>query len=572
MAQVPYTGAPQVQPSNQAIPNVSGEAPADAFGTGIAAATGEFGQAVSKSGDVIFQRAMAMQELANQSLARERDAQYIIEVGKLHAEFNSLQGPAAMQAFPKYQQDINALRLELSKDLNPAAKRMFDASARSTMARTIFNGAGHAAVQNKKWAVETLVAELDLTTKTVEDDPKSDVLFQEKLNQTRVAVANLVALQNLPPDSPQAQKLLLDRQSALWAARITGQARTDPELAAKLLDANKTSLTQQDYLRVDNTVRNQARAIGTANLAEETYDPTKTVDQQVEEIKKKAKALYPDDPIFEKNAVTALRGLWNNKQYISRQERINNQQIVAGAIQSGVKNEQELRADPAVAAAIDALPKTDQLAIPAQINRYNAARDKETNQQAYLRLYGLSNNDVNGFLETDLTKEPLSQSDMRKLFERQQKLKEVPTGDPRVQRAVGWMRGAMGSQLEALGIFKRTKDNIKDYDLFTGALQSALDVWQEQHGKPPTYKDVIETIGPQIIQQRSEPWFFGMFESKKPFFNQEVPQDFTDRIKADVVAKGGTEPTPEQIARAYTRAQYLKLYGKKEKDGTRIPQ
>lgn len=570
MATVPYSGAPSVGPSNQGVGGISGEAPADAFGMGNARAVGELGGALSQSGDVIFGRALAMQELANQSAAREADAKYMIELGKIHAEYNSLQGPEAINQLPKYQQLADKLRADTAKGLNPMARRMYDASARSTMARTLFNWAGHAATENKKWAVQSATAQLDLDAKSVEDDPNDDLLFQDKLGRMRRGVATVAGALNLPPDSPQAQKLLLERTSALWSSRILGLSRTDPDAADRLLQSHKTELTQQDFLRLDQSVRTQARSIGTANLAQEVYDPTKTFEEMQGDIEKKAKASRPNDPLFQKAAVAALRGLYNQNKYQERQQVLTDRQTVAGAIQQGVLNEQQLRADPQVAAAVDRLPKSEQLQIPAQINRYNSARDKQTNQDNYLRLWGMSNNDVTAFLDTDLTKEQLSQGDMRKLLAQQQKLKEVPQGDPRVNRAVGWMRGALGSQLEALGIFRRTKDNATQYDQFTGALQSALDVWQEEKGKPATYQDIVSTIGPAIIQQRSEPWFFGLFPGKRPFYDQDVPQEFSDKIKADVVAKGGVEPTTEQIARAYTRMQYLKLYGSK-KDQNRIP-
>lgn len=574
MARVPYSPVPEVSPSAQAIGGVSAEAPADAFGSGIANAVGDLGRTTSAAGDELFQRAYAMQQLANESAARDADATYTIEVGKLHAEFNSLQGKEAVDAFPSYQKNINELRQKIGGSLgNPQTRRMFEASARSTMARTIFNGAGHAATQNKKYAIGTIQAQIELDGQTVADSPGDDRLFQEKLAKTRVGVIQLSALAGFDPGGPQEKNAVLEAESKLWANRVVGLSRTNPIGAQTMLDKNKTSMTEADFLRVESTVRNQARSIGSANIAEEVYSVDKPFEQMVEEAKAKAKALYPDDPIFEKNAIAAVKGHYNQQKYAEQRERIENRQTIAGAIQSGVRNEQELRADPKIANAIDSLPKTEQLAIPGQINRYNAARDRETNQETFQRLYGLSNNDVEAFLNTDLTAEKLSQTDMRSLFLRQQKMKENPTADPRVTRAVGWMRGALGSQMEALGVYSRKADNVEAYDNFTGALQIALDTYQDVHKKPASYDDVVKTIGPQIIQQRTVPGFFGMLlgGNQKAFFDQEVPEDVAERIKADVVAKGGTPPTDQQVLRAWTRMEYNRLYGPK-KDQGRAPQ
>ena len=281
------------------------------------------------------------------------------------------------------------------------------------------------------------------------------------------------------------------------------------------------------------------------------------------EVEAKAKKMSPDDPILAQHAVQALIGRYNQDKYARRQEELVNLEIVASKIKDGVRDVSELRADPQAAAAMDALPRAKALAIPGQINRYNAAKNQETNQENYQKLWGLANNDVEAFLNTDLTKEQLSQADMRKLQAQQQKIREVPMQDPRVNRAIGQIRGAMGSQLEALHIYKRDAGNKDEYDRFTGAVQTAIDVWTTENGKAPMPKDVIETIGPQVIKQISEPGrLFGTNEV--PFFNQAVPRTFSDKIKADVVKQGGREPDENEIRKAYMRTQFIKLYGKKE--------
>lgn len=573
MAQVPYSGAPQVSPSNQGIGGVSSEAPADAFGVGIARELGGLGDAISKAGDIVFARGLAMQELANQSAAREADANYIIEVGKLQAEFNSLEGPTAIHALPKYQQDIDNLRTSISKSLNPMAKRMFDSSARQTMARTIFNGASHAATQNRKWAKETLAAQLDLSTKTVEDDPQNDNLFKQKQAQVASDVSQLVALQGLDLDSPQAQKLLLERQSALWSSRILGLSRTDPEGAGKMLQANKTSLTQNDYLRLDNSVRQQARAIGAANIAQEVYDPTKSVEEMQAAAEKRAKAAFPDDPIGQKNVITNLKGFIQNQQAITRNQRFADNQIIAQAVQGGVKTLQELLADPAYRAAYDRLPASEQNKVPAAINKYQ--RDVNAFEAGELdtRLKGLSSTDVEAYLDTAILDQNLTKAQKDWHLERQRKLKEKATSDPRVFRAVNLLRGPMGAQLQALGVYSRTKDNMAQYDQFVGTLQDALDTWQEEHKRRPTDKEIVEVIGPQVVQTRSYPgrlWGKNEYPIFDPPTYTEEYTNFAEKIKADVVARGGKEPTPEQVLRAYNRMQYIKLYGKsQQKDQSR---
>ena len=150
------------------------------------------------------------------------------------------------------------------------------------------------------------------------------------------------------------------------------------------------------------------------------------------------------------------------------------------------------------------------------------------------------------------------------LAKQDQIVKQGPNQDPRVPRAMQWMQGAFGSQMEALGVYKWTTANKDDYNHLTGTVQSALEVWKETHPQSPTYKEFIEQIAPQILQERAEPgWLWGT--NKKPFYDQPTPSKFVEEMKANIVDKGGVEPTPEQLNRAYIRTQLMKLYpaGKK---------
>src|SRR5262249_41670750 len=155
------------------------------------------------------------------------------------------------------------------------------------------------------------------------------------------------------------------------------------------------------------------------------------------------------------HTIAAVRGLWNQDHYARRQEDVENKQIIAEAIQGGVKNEQELRLNPRVAAAIDALPPTDRNKVPGQINTYNAGRDKSANTDEYQRIMGMSNNDVRSFLELDPYQQKLNSAQMDKIAARQRALKKDQNQDPRVDRALVWMRISHASELEALGIYRR---------------------------------------------------------------------------------------------------------------------
>src|SRR5882757_1406898 len=141
MPQVPYSPIPQ--PGQMVgTPKVSVNTPEAAFGGAVGQALRGAGQQLEHSGDEIFRRAVALQDLRNETDAKEADAQYMMKVGELHANFSALQGRAAADAYPEYMQNIQKLRQDMRGDLpNDAARKMFDSPSLSTMGRTIFNGA-----------------------------------------------------------------------------------------------------------------------------------------------------------------------------------------------------------------------------------------------------------------------------------------------------------------------------------------------------------------------------------------------------------------------------------------------
>lgn len=569
---VPYNPVPQQSLQGVPTPEMNPRIPAAAFGGEAAQALSGFGKVAEHAGDEIFQRAIALQNLNNEAEAKQAASDYQINVGKLHAEYSSLQGKAAVDGFKKYTQDISALRHQMRDGLGTAmSQKMFDSDSLSTMGRTIFNGAGHAATENKKYVAGASAARVQTASDAAFSDP-SDAAFENGKRTIETEVRETQApIAGWSPE--KTDTVVKERTSELISKRILGVARVDPFKAAGMLEQNKARLTPDDFLKADNTVRAQSRAVGSVNLANEVYEAgkgsedvaPKSLSVMEAEARAKAKERDPNDPLLETHTVAALRGQYNQDLYAKKQEYWQNEQTIAGAIGKGVKNEQELRADPVVAAAIDALPKDKRLNIPARINSYNAARDKVANQEEFNTRLGQANNDVEGFLSFDpFSNKSLNQAQMNQIAAKQAKLKQSQAQDPRVDRAMGWMRGAFGAQMEALGVFKRTTSNKDDYDHLTGTVQSALDLWQESHGKPPTNKEFLEQIGPQVLQNRDEPgWLWGT--NKKPFYNQTIPNDFTEKMKSDVIAKGGFEPTPEQIYKAFVRTQLMKLYPAKSK-------
>src|SRR5579862_2514600 len=127
MPQVPYSGVPQVSPVDAPTPRYQADATPAAFGANVAAAVGNLGKTVEGAGNEIFQRGLAMQDLYNHSEAQQADADYMQKAGELHANYSSLQGKAAVDAYPGYISDLQDARKSIRDGLsNGMSQKLFD--------------------------------------------------------------------------------------------------------------------------------------------------------------------------------------------------------------------------------------------------------------------------------------------------------------------------------------------------------------------------------------------------------------------------------------------------------------
>lgn len=263
MAQVPYSGVPSVAPGGEPIPRYSADAPIGAFGGASAAAMGTLGKQIEGAGNEVFQRGLAMQDLYNHSEAQEADAKYMETAGKLHAEYSTLAGKSAVDAYPKYLQDLKDARDGIKAGLsNGMSQKLFDSQSLSTMGRTIFNGAGHAATENKKYALGASKARVEAISDNTLAQPQDDKAFQVGLETSEREVRAQAQLAGIGPDAES--EAVAQTRSQLWSQRIIGLAKSAPLQAGKLLDdaVKSGGLRGADIAKVTNLVQQARNTVG----------------------------------------------------------------------------------------------------------------------------------------------------------------------------------------------------------------------------------------------------------------------------------------------------------------------
>lgn len=591
MPQVPYQPIPDVAPQDTPIPTKRLDTPYAAFGGTIGAATEHLGQVTAGAGDELFQRAMAMQDLFNHSQAIDGVNKFMKSAGDVDAKLLSMQGKDAVDYFANgYQQDMQKAQSSIRDQLpNDMVKKMYDQESLSTIGRSYMAGARHAGEANKQYSYDTLNSQTQLAIKQVSDNPNDENLFQQQKDQVATNAAQAIKLKTgADDDSPIVKNAQATAVSSLRAERIIAQAKTDPMTAMTTLQEHKGDLTQPDYDRVDGIINTKATAVASANIATDvfgahrqpdgTYDAT--VQQMQQEVRDKAIKLFPDNELLPQAAVGHLDGMVNQDRYSTRQDLQDTKQQVYKAIgDNNVVDVQHLLAIPGMDHVVDKLPPSMKNDLQGYINRYNAAQNKLSDEQAKNIINGISNNNVEQFTNLDLTdpKYHLSQNDITHFQTLQAKLTKDPVNDPSVMHAQRDLRASMGPQLQALGIYSRDKNNPDDFDHFTGALQEALNEWRQDHKTPATSEDVVGKIGPMIMNQQAVSKGY-LWNSSEPAFRQfnqpapgEIPEGFRTKITNDLVKQGLPEPIDVQVQRAYTRMQFQKLYGKMATSATTPP-
>lgn len=263
MPQVPYSGVPSVAPQMDATPRYTANVSPDTFGANVGHAMQGLGKAVEGAGQELFTRAIAMQDLYNHSEAQDADAKYMQKAGELHAQYSSLQGKQAVDAYPQYIKDLQDTRKGIRDGLsNDMSGKLFDSQSLSTMGRTIFNGAGHAASQNKQYALGASKARVEAIGDQALSVPNDSAGFQEGLAKGEQEVRAAGQLQGQSPEA--IEESVSQLKSSLWGNRIQGLVKTQPIEAGKMLEKaiKDGQVRGQDIGKLTNIVQQARNTVG----------------------------------------------------------------------------------------------------------------------------------------------------------------------------------------------------------------------------------------------------------------------------------------------------------------------
>lgn len=255
MPVVPSPAVPSVAPTgNTGIPyQTAASATPDAFGAGIGEAESGFAKEVGSTGDMLAQHALKMQEDVNASSAKDLFLKGDVDIGKLQVEYNSLEGANRVNAYPKYVEDIGAIRAKY-KQLAPNddVARRFDQDFARRVGYSIVDGARSAATANKQYQSQTNAAVQANALGHIAANSKDDNRFETELGIGLDTVKSSDDYKGASPEvKTQHEQAFV---TGAWATRLQAMAKTDPLRARELFTKNKDSIDGITQLKLDDSI------------------------------------------------------------------------------------------------------------------------------------------------------------------------------------------------------------------------------------------------------------------------------------------------------------------------------
>jgi hypothetical protein len=583
---------PDTQPSVNATPEVNLATPVEAFGGAVGHALQGFGDQIERSGNQIWQRAVELQNLQNETDAKNADANYMMKSGILHANFVNKEGlNAGPEALKAHIQELQDLRTSIRDGLsNPAAQKMYDASSLNFMGRNIFNAAGHSGQQVKVAANHASSARIDQLSDGTGDNPEDDVMFQRNTRAIDDEVRQMGARMGWSED--QINETSKQEISSAIAKRAVGLAKTDVGGAQSLVDAasKQGRLLPNDEAKVRGTIQTQNRVVASRNISSQVLktafdddpeNPQKSLKEYVAEGRAAADKVKGTDELLPDYVEDRIITDFSKRSAITRNGYQTNLNIVGRALNQPNKEgilpttpEELMISGPAVGPAYDSLKEWDKRKIWAGLKN-NATQDRVQPTPENLTLFhgykgmaGQGDDDQRAqFLATNFFSDRRLTIDQRNtLGNIQDKMRaQQGTSNPNVSRALKLLR----PDLEAAGLSPKADHD--GYFQYVGALEDEVDAVSKD-GKIPSL-DELRTMHGRLTQDIVTSKGF-LWDSKSKMYAAAPPSETADKIRNDPAwARRGITPTDADIQRQYVYALYQKLYGKSAapKDESKVP-
>lgn len=578
---------PQVEFHNS-IGKALGQIGEQGFGTlsratkEVASAFDNLGANFEHTGNQLWQRAIGLQEVQNQTTQTKAEIEYDKYANDEQVKFGQLQGDAANEgAYKAHLTNLEDKRKELLEKLpNQAVRNGFDNSTSRTVGRLGMQAAEHAAKETRKSFIESSEARVDQYR-----DQISKTTDIEETKRLAEKVHDEIFGKQAPAKgwTPEiAAKNLRDVLAEAHASQISTISRTDPTAARNMLltPENKALIPNPLYDATMNKVLQNEVVIQSTNIGNEIQGkmPDAPIEEKKAEGKKRALEINPNAPLLVEAAERAVEREHNEHRRELAQEEQRHELTVEQELYGFGNKEgkvptkvQDLYANEDTRRSWEWL----QANAPKKANRVlqvlakSAKGDYPDTPLARTRqweLQGMALNEPGRFRDLDLMMEEIPWS-MRSTL-RNEQLKIIKEGiklenDPQTSRALSIMRSVLPKDLTPLH-----KDK---WNTFTGLVREALIAKGKERGfDKPLNEEEIRNLGKTLLEKMPGTGYWPGDWGQQTLYQtlKDVPPEHVDAMRQKF-----PKETDDQLVQRYRqtiiRDEYNKRYGT---SGTKLPQ
>lgn len=243
MPQVPVyskSNTPLTSPDSSPLRSQQISVNSDMFGAGVAKAQVAQGSAIESAGEQMFKRAVEVQELKNQTDARDASNKFIEEMGQADLQYRQLEGKAAVDGYQAHVENIKKIHDKYTGSMgNDSARRYFLNDSSRQLTYNIINSSHWAANQGKKYRSDVNSASVQIAKNNAATQT-DDLAFSNSISEANGAIDSEARNSNWSPERTQVER---DKHiSEVWSKRLQTIAMTDSLRAQTLYDKNKSQI------------------------------------------------------------------------------------------------------------------------------------------------------------------------------------------------------------------------------------------------------------------------------------------------------------------------------------------
>lgn len=511
-----------------------------------AAAFDKLGAQTEHAGNQIWERAVGLKELENETLTKKALIEYDRYMTEKRVDYDSKMGDAAStDTLKAFMDDAEQKRQTMRAKLPQSSQKDFDSHSIASMGRDNIHAATHTSAQIKAVAVGASSGRLDTTIDTF--GKTGDINDAGSAIETigKEIYGTLAPAMGWPRE--KADEKFREYVGKMIGSKAVALSDTDPTLALKFLEANKQYMDTDKYEQARRTAWNAQERIQGRNIADKIQErmPDAPIEEKRAAAKKDGEEINPqnpDLPAVAQERVTALHNKHNAEIREEKQRNLDTTKDAAfGYTAPGGKKPttwEEFAVDPKVKAAYDALPPAEK----HNIDMIIATNSKEdfpptrAAQERYQTLLGMAKPDSanvesqKDFLQMNLWDEKIPNKWRDHLFSLQRDLRAKPLAEnPQVDHGMKIMKPFLPQNLLTSGPQRQQ---------YMGALWTALQDAQEKKGKIPLTNEETKQIGLNILQDQTElsgwrSYMPGFLGGVRPLYEkmEDVPSSFKEGLK-----------------------------------------